>query len=99
MGPAVAIDRQDGTIRLRLSGAWRLTEDRPPVGEIAGALEPLSEVRRITFDAADLTEWDSSLLIFLDGLDDRGRAVSAGTYLVQVAAAGVRQSGKVLLLQ
>lgn len=77
MGPGVGIERLDDTVQLRLTGAWRLTApDRPTVQDVVGALDPLSAVRRIGFDTSDLTDWDSSLLIFLDALEGAAQAAS-----------------------
>ena len=57
------------TIRLRLSGSWRLSRPLPEAAEVERELEGRSGIRRIAIDARGLTGWDSGLLIFLRGLD------------------------------
>ena len=57
------------TIRLRLSGSWRLSRPLPEAAEVERELEGRSGIRRIAIDARGLTGWDSGLLIFLRGLE------------------------------
>ena len=57
------------TIRLRLSGSWRLSRPLPAAAEVERELEGHSGIRRIAIDVGGLTGWDSGLLIFLRGLD------------------------------
>jgi phospholipid/cholesterol/gamma-HCH transport system permease protein len=57
------------TIRLRLSGSWRLSGPLPEAADVQRELEGRSGIRRIAIDARGLTGWDSGLLIFLRGLD------------------------------
>jgi phospholipid/cholesterol/gamma-HCH transport system permease protein len=57
------------TIRLQLSGSWRLTHHLPAAADVERELEGRSDVRRIVVDAGALTSWDSSLLTFLHRLD------------------------------
>jgi phospholipid/cholesterol/gamma-HCH transport system permease protein len=57
------------TIRLRLSGSWRLSRPLPAAAEVERELEGRSGIRRIAIDVGGLTGWDSGLLIFLRGLD------------------------------
>jgi phospholipid/cholesterol/gamma-HCH transport system permease protein len=61
------------TIRLRLSGSWRLTRPLPPVAEVERQLEGRSGVERILVEARDLAGWDSGLLMFLRRLDGFAR--------------------------
>jgi phospholipid/cholesterol/gamma-HCH transport system permease protein len=58
-----------GTIRLQLSGSWRVSRPLPAAAELERDLEARSGVRRIVIDARDLTGWDSGLLTFLRHLD------------------------------
>jgi phospholipid/cholesterol/gamma-HCH transport system permease protein len=53
------------TVLVRLSGIWRISQGVPGTEEILGQLGADSGVRSITFDAAEVTEWDSGLLTFL----------------------------------
>ena len=60
-GPAPG---QDAVV-VRLSGIWRISNGVPSAEEVLGRLGADSGVRSITFDAAEVTEWDSGLLTFL----------------------------------
>jgi phospholipid/cholesterol/gamma-HCH transport system permease protein len=57
------------TVRLRLSGSWRLSQPLPAAADVERDLEGRSGVRRLVFDAGGLTGWDSGLLTFLRRLD------------------------------
>jgi phospholipid/cholesterol/gamma-HCH transport system permease protein len=57
------------TIRLRLSGSWRLSRPLPAAAEVERELEGRSGIRRIAIDVRGLTGWDSGLLVFLRGVD------------------------------
>jgi phospholipid/cholesterol/gamma-HCH transport system permease protein len=80
------------TIRLRLSGSWRLSRPLPAAAEVEKALGGRRGVRRIAFDARDLTGWDSGLLMFLRRLD--GFARSAG---IETDASGLPEGVRRLL--
>jgi|SRR6266850_444365 len=49
---------------MRIAGPWRLRAGLPPATEIERVLQA-GPVRRVTFEAAELTAWDSSLVTFL----------------------------------
>jgi phospholipid/cholesterol/gamma-HCH transport system permease protein len=66
------------TVRLRLSGSWRLSRPLPTAAEIERELEGRS-VRRLVIDAPDLTGWDSGLLMFLRRLDGFARGAGLDT--------------------
>jgi len=53
-----------------LSGQWKLEHDLPLAEEIQKQIELDPKVQRITFDADDLTGWDSGLLTFLIKVKD-----------------------------
>ena len=57
------------TIRLRLSGSWRLTGSLPAASEVEKKLTGRAGVRRVAFDAHGITDWDSGLLTFLRRLE------------------------------
>ena len=65
----------DGTLRLRLVGAWTIRARLPGTGEALGALAK-SGVRGLAFDTTGLTAWDSALPSFLlrlrQGCEDSG---------------------------
>ena len=48
-----------------IAGSWLLTDSHPSAGDIAQQLQSRSDIRRISFDSTDLTQWDSGLLTFL----------------------------------
>ena len=50
---------------LRLSGNWRIGSNPPAADGIEGKLRGAAEVRRLSYDASSVTEWDSALLAFL----------------------------------
>jgi len=47
-----------------LSGVWKIGNDLPSADEVRKGIESTS-VRRLAFEARDLTDWDSGLLTFL----------------------------------
>jgi len=56
---------QDGTVVIRLVGAWRLKAGIPSLADLQGKIASAGILRRIAFDARELTSWDSSVLTFL----------------------------------
>ena len=67
--PAVRVDLIEDTLRVRLSGDWRLEADRPDADDVARQVSAGARARRVDFDATGLTDWDTSLLTFLDEVD------------------------------
>ena len=63
----------EGTLVLRLAGSWRLEDELPGVSEVEGKLEAEQPVRRLSFEAGDVTAWDSGLLTFVRKLMDVGK--------------------------
>ncbi len=64
-------DRQPGgALRIRLAGAWALEVGIPPVEPLERELDGEPPPRRIEFDAAELTGWDSGILTFLVAVED-----------------------------
>src|SRR5258706_9283554 len=59
------VQAQDGTLVIRLVGAWSLKTGIPPTADIQSQIAAASVWRRIAFDARELTSWDSSVLTFL----------------------------------
>src|SRR5262245_55965646 len=62
----------DGSLRVRLSGDWQLRGRVPSTSTIEQAIA--AQPPRLTFDAAGLGEWDSSLLTSLVRILDACRA-------------------------
>jgi phospholipid/cholesterol/gamma-HCH transport system permease protein len=57
--------RADDTLLLRLVGNWRIYATAPVVTEVYQQLDASPAVRRLAFEAQELTGWDSRLLTFL----------------------------------
>ena len=67
------------TVRLQLSGSWRLSRPLPAATDVARGLEGRTGVRRVVIDARGLTGWDSGLLNFLRRLDGFARRAELET--------------------
>jgi phospholipid/cholesterol/gamma-HCH transport system permease protein len=55
----------DGTLQVRLAGAWRLRGALPTLDALEHELAAAPPPRALTFDVRGLEAWDSSLLTFL----------------------------------
>ncbi len=55
----------DGTLLIRLQGAWRMQHGMPSASRVEPEFRAGSSPRRVAFEAAKLAEWDSSLLTFV----------------------------------
>jgi len=55
----------DDTLLVRLSGPWTTDARRPSSDAVDDRLRGGGQARRVTFESADLTAWDSGLLTFL----------------------------------
>lgn len=55
----------DGALRVTLAGEWRLTDMLPSPGVVFNEIEAFPEIAKVSFDAEELTGWDSGLLTFL----------------------------------
>ena len=53
------------TLKVILSGSWKLGEPLPSTDDVHQQVESLGDVRQITFNAEKLEEWDTGLLTFL----------------------------------
>jgi phospholipid/cholesterol/gamma-HCH transport system permease protein len=80
------------TVRLQLSGSWRLTRSLPAASDIEKELEGRPGLRRVAFDAAGLADWDSGLLTFLRKLD-----AALGETDLQVDRSGLPEGARRLL--
>jgi phospholipid/cholesterol/gamma-HCH transport system permease protein len=80
------------TVRLQLSGSWRLTRSLPAASDIEKELEGRPGVRRIAFDTGGLADWDSGLLTFLRKLD-----AALGKTDLQVDRSGLPEGARRLL--
>jgi phospholipid/cholesterol/gamma-HCH transport system permease protein len=64
------IRAQDGTLVIRLLGAWSLRAGIPSTADIQGQVASTAISRRVAFDSRELTSWDSSVLTFLVEVSD-----------------------------
>ncbi len=62
----------DDTLRVRLTGNWIIGNELPSANEVQKQVESGPQIKRITFDTQELTEWDSALLTFLIKIIDQG---------------------------
>ncbi|MGD2111792.1 MAG: MlaE family lipid ABC transporter permease subunit [Gammaproteobacteria bacterium] len=53
------------SLQVVLAGRWLLADGTPPATDIGQQLQARSDVRRLSFDAAGVTDWDTALLTFL----------------------------------
>ena len=61
----IFLDRSDSTLMLRLSGPWHLSRDLPSASLVIPELVKQPAPRRVSFDASELSGWDSGLVSFL----------------------------------
>jgi phospholipid/cholesterol/gamma-HCH transport system permease protein len=59
------IQAQDGTLVIRLIGAWSLRGGIPSAADVQGQVASAGTWKRVAFDPRDLTSWDSSVVAFL----------------------------------
>ncbi|MDD5568162.1 MAG: ABC transporter permease [Candidatus Omnitrophica bacterium] len=60
------------TLRLKLSGEWLIRAVLPSENEVLTQLAGNKNIARITFDASEITKWDSGLVSFLLNLIREG---------------------------
>ena len=58
------------TLVVRLAGDWHLRHGLPSPALVEKQLDSAPKPTRLTFDAADLRDWDSGLLTFLIGISE-----------------------------
>ena len=63
----------DGTLLIRLTGKWRLRHGMPTASAVAGEFEPPSTPRKVAFEASGLTYWNSSLVNFVNQVNQLSR--------------------------
>jgi phospholipid/cholesterol/gamma-HCH transport system permease protein len=59
------IQAQDGTLVIRLHGAWSLKAGIPSAGDVQNRVASPAISKRVAFDSRELISWDSSVLTFL----------------------------------
>jgi phospholipid/cholesterol/gamma-HCH transport system permease protein len=60
----------NSTLVVRLSGDWHLRHGLPSSSMVEKQLDTAPKPTRLTFDAAELRDWDSGLLTFLIGVSE-----------------------------
>ncbi len=70
---------QDATLLVRFSGRWHLDKNLPSATKLVSALDSKPAPKRVSFDTADLVDWDSGLLSFLTEAEElcRSRGIVA----------------------
>ncbi len=63
--PVIFRQLKDDSVLVELSGDWRLRDGLPPSDVFEEPIELRSDVRRISFDATKLADWDSGLLTLI----------------------------------
>jgi phospholipid/cholesterol/gamma-HCH transport system permease protein len=58
------------TLVVRLSGDWHLRHGLPSANLVEKQLDTDPKPARLTFDAAELRDWDSGMLTFLIGISE-----------------------------
>ena len=58
------------TLVVRLAGDWHLRHGLPSASLVEKELDTAPKPTKLTFDAADLRDWDSGLLTFLIGISE-----------------------------
>jgi phospholipid/cholesterol/gamma-HCH transport system permease protein len=95
--------KNDGSLLVRLSGPWRLSNDMPSATLLMDRLDRQPNTRRVSFDTALLTGWDSGLVSFLvqsseycrtHGIEqDRAGLAEGLKHLVELAEAVPEKKG------
>ncbi len=64
----------DSTLVVHLSGAWHLQRDLPPISLLVAELSSRPGIKRLAYETAELTHWDSGLISFLTNTAEICRA-------------------------
>jgi phospholipid/cholesterol/gamma-HCH transport system permease protein len=62
------------TLLVKLQGSWTIDQQLPSVEDVGNQVELDPAIKQITFDAHELSEWDSGLLSFLAKIIDQSSA-------------------------
>jgi phospholipid/cholesterol/gamma-HCH transport system permease protein len=55
-----------GGLQLTLAGSWLIREQLPTTSEVEQQLQSRQNIKQLTFDGANITEWDTGLLTWLN---------------------------------
>src|SRR5260370_12498168 len=64
----------DSTLGVHLSGPWHLQRDLPPISLLVAELSSRPGIKRLAYETAELTHWDSGLISFLTNTAEICRA-------------------------
>jgi phospholipid/cholesterol/gamma-HCH transport system permease protein len=71
----ISFERTDGsTLVAHLSGPWHLQRDLPPISLLLSELGSVRDTKRLSYETAALTHWDSGLISFLTNTAEICRA-------------------------
>jgi phospholipid/cholesterol/gamma-HCH transport system permease protein len=71
----ISFDRNsDSTLVVHLSGPWHLQRNLPPISLLLSELGSRPETKRLAYETAELTHWDSGLISFLTNAAEICRA-------------------------
>ena len=73
-GPKVSVERSGGDLVVGLAGSWRLRGQLPGTTAIEEALDAAPVPGTVRFEAGSLEDWDSSVLVFLQEIEDAAGA-------------------------
>ena len=62
------------TLLVKLQGSWTIDQQLPSVEDVGNQVESDPAIKQITFDAHELSKWDSGLLSFLAKIIDQSSA-------------------------
>ncbi len=61
----VAVDKEGGALRLRLTGVWSIFATAPEFGAVMKSAKARGDTQELVVDCSDVSGWDSRLLVFL----------------------------------
>ncbi len=100
----ISFDRNsDSTLVVHLSGPWHLQRNLPPISLLLSELGSRPETKRLAYETAELTHWDSGLISFLTNAaeicrvrgiaEDRGGLPAGLRRLLELAEAVPEKKG------
>jgi phospholipid/cholesterol/gamma-HCH transport system permease protein len=70
----ISFERINDSLVIHLAGPWHLQRDLPPISLLLEELDSRSGTKRVSYETAQLTHWDSGLISFLTNAADACRA-------------------------
>ena len=59
------VPKEAGTLQVKLAGNWKIHHSLLSSAELENELSQHPEIKQLTFDTGEMTDWDSALLTFL----------------------------------